>query len=154
MAPQQGHRKDMKRYDVKIFKIFLLTLFLVYLPLIMYIFWERYNAAWAHTVEKHRFNFLLICFSSWYSAHASYAQSKLAIIMWTYLLNRTFQRFENFVTCNAVHPGIANTNLYQHIHWTIQMILRPIAKYLFMVSNLGIWCFVKSRVSLSVNDRG
>ena len=59
MAPQQGHRKDMKRYDVKIFKIFLLTLFLVYLPLIMYIFWERYNAAWAHTVEKHRFNFPL-----------------------------------------------------------------------------------------------
>ena len=138
MTPQQGHRKDMKRCDVKIFQIFLLILFLAYFPLIMYIFGNVIMQPGSLLFKDIFLNFLLICFSSWYSAHASYAQSKLAIIMWTYLLNRTFQRFENFVTCNGVHPGIANTNLYQHIHWTIQMILRPIAKYLFIVSNLGI----------------
>ena len=68
-----------------------------------------------------------------YSAHASYAQSKLALIMWTYLLDRTFQRLGNCITCNAVHPGIVNTPLYRHIHWSIALFLRPIAQHLFLV---------------------
>ena len=30
------------------------------------------------------------------------------------LVNKTFQHFGNHVTCNAVHPGIVSTNMYQH----------------------------------------
>ena len=51
-------------------------------------------------------------------------------------MNSTLSRFENFVTCNAVHPGIVNTNLYRHLHWATKILLQPIASRFFMVSFL------------------
>ena len=51
-----------------------------------------------------------------YSPHFAYMQSKLALLMWTLTLQRELHasRDAAYVTVNAVHPGVVNTNLYKH----------------------------------------
>ena len=42
-------------------------------------------------------------------------QSKLAILMWTFKLQRELVKDNNaYVTVNALHPGVVNTDLYKH----------------------------------------
>ena len=60
---------------------------------------------------------IIVCtlFRTRYSAHAAYMQSKMALLMWTLTLQRELHATgASYVTVNAVHPGVVNTNLYQH----------------------------------------
>ena len=59
-------------------------------------------------------------------------QSKLAMIMWTYKLQR--ELLGKGITVNTVHPGIVNTDLYENIHPMLHPIKALVAKLAFKVS--------------------
>ncbi|XP_072283705.1 polyprenol dehydrogenase [Pyxicephalus adspersus] len=52
-----------------------------------------------------------------YSSHGAYAQSKLALVLYTYYLQHQLTAGGCYVTTNAVDPGVVNTDLYQHVSW-------------------------------------
>lgn len=52
-----------------------------------------------------------------YSSYFSYAQSKLAQVMFTLSLARYFRVEHIPVTANCLHPGIVDTNLYKRVFW-------------------------------------
>ena len=75
-------------------------------------------------LESYIFNkifklFFLHC-SDFYCPYASYGQSKLAIILGTYELQKRLQDAELPVTVNCLHPGVVNTNLYRHLSSLMQ----------------------------------
>ena len=41
---------------------------------------------------------------------------------------------QSSITVNAVHPGVVNTSLYQHVHWSIAWAMDTVRELLFMVS--------------------
>lgn len=54
-----------------------------------------------------------------YSPFHAYSQSKLAQVMFTYKLNRWLcqRRLIDSITVNCLHPGVAKTELYEHVWW-------------------------------------
>ena len=69
-----------------------------------------------------------------YSPFHSYAQSKLCQIMFTFSLNdwfKTNQQFGQYITVNALHPGVALTELYENVWWV--KLLPSLARALFRV---------------------
>lgn len=76
---------------------------------------------------------------SMYSPYHSYAQSKLAQIMFTYKLASLLNEKsldEACVTVNSLHPGVALTELYENVWWV--KMFPAIAKCLFRVSSLRV----------------
>ena len=69
-----------------------------------------------------------------YSPHNAYAVSKLAVLLYTYALSRQLTEDQSNITVNAVHPGVVNTSLYQHVHWSIAWAVHTLRHMLFMVS--------------------
>ncbi|XP_034533978.1 dehydrogenase/reductase SDR family member on chromosome X [Notolabrus celidotus] len=66
-----------------------------------------------------------------YSSHGAYAQSKLALVLFTYYLQEQMMAGGYHVTANAVDPGMVDTALYDNL-WTLaQMLKKPVAKILF-----------------------
>ncbi|XP_041834784.1 dehydrogenase/reductase SDR family member on chromosome X isoform X2 [Melanotaenia boesemani] len=66
-----------------------------------------------------------------YSSHGAYAQSKLALVLFTNYLQEQLTAGGFHVTVNAVDPGMVDTALYDNL-WTLaQMLKRPVAKVLF-----------------------
>ncbi|KAM6958466.1 polyprenol dehydrogenase [Tautogolabrus adspersus] len=66
-----------------------------------------------------------------YSSHGAYAQSKLALVLFTYYLQEQLNTGGYNVTVNAVDPGMVDTALYDNL-WTLaQMLKKPVAKILF-----------------------
>lgn len=57
----------------------------------------------------------LFAHSRCYSAHGAYAQSKLALVLFTYYLQHLLTVEGSYVTANAVDPGVVNTDLYKHV---------------------------------------
>jgi len=73
-----------------------------------------------------------------YSPFHAYAQSKLCQIMFTYSLNHwlaAHHQYGQHVTVNALHPGVALTELYLHVWWV--KIVPSLARALFRVSSHG-----------------
>lgn len=68
---------------------------------------------------------------SCYSAHGAYAQSKLALVLFTYHLQEKLMAERVHVTANAVDPGMVDTDLYQNLCSPAQVAKRPVAKMLF-----------------------
>ena len=68
-----------------------------------------------------------------YSPFHSYCQSKLCQIMFTYSLNDWLLRegFGQYVTVNAVHPGVVYTQLYSNVWWVTHLPL--VAKFIMRV---------------------
>eukprot|EP00054_Salpingoeca_dolichothecata_P003661 m.27964 g.27964 ORF g.27964 m.27964 type:complete len:368 (+) comp14048_c0_seq1:219-1322(+) len=64
-----------------------------------------------------------------YSPHAAYAQSKLALLMISYFLNRQFQSQGMPVSCVAVDPGVVYTGLYQHLSCFPKAIFRVLGPW-------------------------
>ncbi|ESO88503.1 hypothetical protein LOTGIDRAFT_65663, partial [Lottia gigantea] len=64
----------------------------------------------------------LICMFD-YSPHYSYATSKLAIVLSSYHLARHLNSSRSCVTINTLHPGVVNTGLYRHTHWSIRWLI-------------------------------
>ena len=75
-----------------------------------------------------------------YSPYHSYAQSKLAQIMFTYKLASILDQSasdglqESPITVNSLHPGVALTELYENVWWV--KMFPALAKCLFRVSRL------------------
>ncbi|XP_035682564.1 dehydrogenase/reductase SDR family member on chromosome X-like [Branchiostoma floridae] len=59
-----------------------------------------------------------------YSPHAGYAQSKLANVLTAYELQERLLADQSHVTANALHPGVVNSDLYQHVMWPMRVAQR------------------------------
>lgn len=70
---------------------------------------------------------------SYYSPYLGYSQSKLANILFTYELQRCLKEQNSPVTANVLHPGVVNTDLFQHIHWIVRIPQSVLAYFLFKV---------------------
>ncbi|XP_019723656.1 polyprenol dehydrogenase [Hippocampus comes] len=72
-----------------------------------------------------------------YSSHGAYAQSKLALVLFTYYLQEqmTAQGFP--VMVNAVDPGMVDTALYNNLWSLAQALKKPFAKTLFRTPTEG-----------------
>uniref|UniRef100_A0A8C5SSE0 Dehydrogenase/reductase X-linked n=1 Tax=Laticauda laticaudata TaxID=8630 RepID=A0A8C5SSE0_LATLA len=57
-----------------------------------------------------------------YSPHGAYAQSKLALVLFSYQLQHLLTLEGSHVTVNVVDPGVVNTDLYQHVCWAVKMV--------------------------------
>ncbi|KAG9262521.1 dehydrogenase/reductase SDR family member on chromosome X isoform X1 [Astyanax mexicanus] len=68
---------------------------------------------------------------SCYSSHGAYAQSKLALVLFTYHLQDRLCAQGDPVTANAVDPGMVDTDLYENLCSPAQLAKRPVAKLLF-----------------------
>jgi len=68
-----------------------------------------------------------------YSPYHSYSNSKLALNLFTKELAGRLQKSNEDVTVNAVHPGLANTNIWRHFH--------PITRFFIKT---GVWMFFKN----------
>ena len=73
-------------------------------------------------------------YRKYYSAFAAYNQSKLANVLFTYELNRRLKERGSPVTANAVHPGVANTELFQGLPWFLRIPQNFLASLLFKVT--------------------
>ncbi|XP_053273394.1 dehydrogenase/reductase SDR family member on chromosome X [Pleuronectes platessa] len=66
-----------------------------------------------------------------YSSHGAYAQSKLALVLFTYYLQEQLSAAGSPVIVNAVDPGMVDTALYDNLYTLAQMLKKPVAKILF-----------------------
>lgn len=57
-----------------------------------------------------------------YSPHGAYAQSKLALVLFTYRLQHLLTANGSHVTANVVDPGVVNTELYKHVFWVVKVV--------------------------------
>lgn len=69
-----------------------------------------------------------------YSSHGAYAQSKLALVLFTYYLQEQLSAGGFPVTVNAVDPGMVDTALYDNLWSLAQAAKKPVAKILFRVT--------------------
>lgn len=76
--------------------------------------------------------FLRMC----YSAHGAYAQSKLALLLFSYHLQDRLWVKGDPVTVNAVDPGMVDTALYDNLCGPAQLAKKPFAKLLFRVREI------------------
>ncbi|KAM6149242.1 LOW QUALITY PROTEIN: polyprenol dehydrogenase-like [Rhynchocyon petersi] len=72
-----------------------------------------------------------------YSCHAAYAQSKLALVFFTYHLQHLLTASGSHVTANAVDPGVVNTDLYRHVFWGTRLVKRLLGWLLFQTPEEG-----------------
>ncbi|XP_055995571.1 dehydrogenase/reductase SDR family member on chromosome X-like isoform X3 [Ostrea edulis] len=78
-------------------------------------------------------NFEGRCLPWWeYSPHAAYANSKLYITLASWCLSKQLKHENGRVTVNALHPGIVDTPLYRHVHWSIKWFLNCLASYTYL----------------------
>ncbi|XP_072307484.1 polyprenol dehydrogenase [Eucyclogobius newberryi] len=91
---------------------------------------------------------------SCYSSHGAYAQSKLALVLFSYFLQEQLISGGFPVTVNAVDPGMVDTALYDNL-WTLaQMLKRPVAKILFRTPAEGASTTVFAAVSSQMEGVG
>ncbi|PNI11477.1 hypothetical protein CK820_G0055322, partial [Pan troglodytes] len=75
--------------------------------------------------------------SACYSPHAAYAQSKLALVLFTYHLQRLLAAEGSHVTANVVDPGVVNTDLYKHVFWATRLAKKLLGWLLFKTPDEG-----------------
>ncbi|XP_006876331.1 PREDICTED: dehydrogenase/reductase SDR family member on chromosome X [Chrysochloris asiatica] len=72
-----------------------------------------------------------------YSPHGAYAQSKLALVFFTYQLQHLLTASGSHVTANAVDPGVVNTGLYRHVFWGTRLVKKLLGWLLFKTPDEG-----------------
>ncbi|CAG2108959.1 unnamed protein product [Medioppia subpectinata] len=90
-----------------------------------------------------------------YSPFHSYAQSKLCQIMFTFSLNHWFathQQYGQYVSVNALHPGVALTELYTNVWWV--KIVPSLARALFRTSKEGAETILYATLSSQLEGIG
>lgn len=65
---------------------------------------------------------LLFPCSCFYSPYGAYAQSKLALVLFTYHLQHLLMGEGSHVTTTVVDPGVVNTNLYRNVGWVAKAV--------------------------------
>lgn len=91
-----------------------------------------------------------------YSPHGAYAQSKLALVLFSYQLQHLLTLEGSHVTVNVVDPGVVNTDLYQHVCWAAKMVkwmtgwllLKVLGNPLMVPHHSDLFCTLLSMFSL------
>ncbi len=92
----------------------------------------------AHYAGEMDFNNLLFDNGQGYSPMKAYGRSKLANLLFTYELQRRFLSSSTDVIALAAHPGIAATELANHLFFNlISWLIQPIMKLIFQSSAMG-----------------
>uniref|UniRef100_A0A8C9QCT2 Polyprenol dehydrogenase n=1 Tax=Spermophilus dauricus TaxID=99837 RepID=A0A8C9QCT2_SPEDA len=86
-----------------------------------------------------------------YSPHGAYAQSKLALVLFTYRLQRLLATQGSHVTANVVDPGVVNTDLYRHVFWGTRLVKRVLGWLLFKE---GAWTTIYAAVTPELEGVG
>ncbi|XP_032736140.1 dehydrogenase/reductase SDR family member on chromosome X [Lontra canadensis] len=89
-----------------------------------------------------------------YSPHGAYAQSKLALVLFTYHLQRLLAAQGSPVTANVVDPGVVNTDLYRHVFWGTRLIKRLFSWWFFKTPDEGAWTSVYAAVTPDLEGIG
>lgn len=92
-----------------------------------------------------------------YSRYHAYAQSKLALIMFTYklhhyLTSKLIGSNFDWITVNCLHPGVVLTNLYCHVDWVTRFPL--IASLFFRRVEEGPETVLFTAISSELDDVG
>ena len=105
----------------------------------------------AHVTGKMNFENLLFENGKEYTPMKSYGQSKLANLLFTYELQRYFEAKGIDSIAVAAHPGVAHTNLVQHIeNKLIFKLFSPVLKLLAQPAARGALPQIRAAVDLSV----
>ncbi|XP_074156339.1 polyprenol dehydrogenase isoform X2 [Sminthopsis crassicaudata] len=72
-----------------------------------------------------------------YSPCGAYAQSKLALVLFSYQLQQLLAAEGSHVTANVVDPGVVNTDLYKHVFWLTKMVKSLTSWLLFKTPDEG-----------------
>ncbi|KAM9577122.1 polyprenol dehydrogenase-like isoform 3-T3 [Trichechus inunguis] len=89
-----------------------------------------------------------------YSPHGAYAQSKLALVLFTYHLQRLLASSGSHVTANVVDPGVVNTDLYRHVFWGTGLVKKLLGWLLFKTPNEGARTSVYAAVAPELEGVG
>ncbi|XP_037680682.1 dehydrogenase/reductase SDR family member on chromosome X-like [Choloepus didactylus] len=92
--------------------------------------------------------------SNGYSPHRAYAQSKLALILFSYHLQGLLASEGSHVTSNVADPGVVNTDLYRHAFWGTRLIKKLFGWLLFKTSEEGAWTSVYAAVAPELEGIG
>ncbi|XP_066590222.1 dehydrogenase/reductase SDR family member on chromosome X-like [Prorops nasuta] len=96
-------------------------------------------------------NFEDINYKDEYSTKASYAQSKLAQVLFTKILHELSLKNDLNVESYAVHPGIVSTELFENTFFHKIMF---IMKFLFKTPEQGATPIVYAAINESIEDKG
>ncbi|XP_053772995.1 polyprenol dehydrogenase [Desmodus rotundus] len=89
-----------------------------------------------------------------YSPHGAYAGSKLALVLFTYHLQRLLAAQGSPVTANAADPGVVNTGLYKHVFWGTRLVKKLFGRWLFKTPDEGAWTSVYTAVTPELEGLG
>uniref|UniRef100_A0A8D0H8D0 Dehydrogenase/reductase X-linked n=1 Tax=Sphenodon punctatus TaxID=8508 RepID=A0A8D0H8D0_SPHPU len=89
-----------------------------------------------------------------YSPHGAYAQSKLALVLFTYQLQHLLTAEGSHVTANVVDPGVVNTELYQNVCWAVKMVKWMTAWLVFKTPEEGASTSIYAAVSPDLEGVG
>ncbi|NWR14962.1 DHRSX reductase, partial [Emberiza fucata] len=90
----------------------------------------------------------------WYSPHGAYAQSKLALVLFTYRLQHLLTANGSHVTANVVDPGVVNTELYNHVFWVVKVVKWMTAWLFFKTPEEGASTTIYAAVSPEMEGAG
>ncbi|XP_069626600.1 polyprenol dehydrogenase [Haliaeetus albicilla] len=89
-----------------------------------------------------------------YSPHGAYAQSKLALVLFTYRLQHLLTANGSHVTANVVDPGVVNTELYKHVFWVVKVAKWMTAWLFFKTPEEGASTTIYAAVSAEMEGAG
>ncbi|XP_041055622.1 dehydrogenase/reductase SDR family member on chromosome X isoform X5 [Carcharodon carcharias] len=89
-----------------------------------------------------------------YSPHGAYAQSKLALVLFSYQLQQRLAAEGSHVTSNVVDPGVVNTDLYKHTSWLFKLCKWLTSWLLFKTSTQGASTVIYAAVSPDLEGAG
>ncbi|XP_071603356.1 polyprenol dehydrogenase [Heliangelus exortis] len=89
-----------------------------------------------------------------YSPHGAYAQSKLALVLFTYRLQHLLTANGSHVTANVVDPGVVNTDLYKHVFWVVKAVKWMTAWLVFKTPEEGASTSIYAAVSPEMEGAG
>uniref|UniRef100_A0A8C6EDH3 Polyprenol dehydrogenase n=1 Tax=Moschus moschiferus TaxID=68415 RepID=A0A8C6EDH3_MOSMO len=92
--------------------------------------------------------------SASYSAHAAYAQSKLALVLFTYHLQALLAARGSPVTANVADPGVVDTDLYRHVFWGTRLVKKLLGWWVFKTPDEGAWTSVYAVVAPALEGLG
>ena len=88
-----------------------------------------------------------------YSPIKAYGRSKLSNLLFTYELQRFFEKNKIDTIAVAAHPGVSDTNLFNHAapQW-LMSILRPL--FLFMIQPASMGALPEIRAAVDADVKG
>uniref|UniRef100_A0A8C3TWI3 Polyprenol dehydrogenase n=2 Tax=Catharus TaxID=9184 RepID=A0A8C3TWI3_CATUS len=89
-----------------------------------------------------------------YSPHGAYAQSKLALVLFTYRLQHLLTANGSHVTANVVDPGVVNTELYKHVFWVVKVVKWMTAWLFFKTPEEGASTTIYAAISPEMEGAG